>query len=212
MSQVTESSRNKKLFAHKIKIMNKNQKLKVPAKGWSVSGGKGKILRKRGFSLVEVLFTLMVLSVGIAAVAALMTANIKNSTNAKNQIVASNLAQEGVELVRNLKDNKEINLDSLPAGTYDNQRIDKTMTAINSGADKRLYLNGGFYTHTATGTPTKFYRSVSLLITGDKAAIPSSTRITTVTSFVSWNATGSFSPCNVANQCVSVVSVIPDFK
>lgn len=174
---------------------------------------KNKCIRVRaGFSLVEVLLALMILSVGISTVAILMTANTNSSINTKNQVISSELAQEGIELVRNLKDNNA--LDSLTAvGSPYNKIIDKSGTFADVSANnKKLYLNGGFYTHNAAGTPTKFYRAISLSVTGDKAALPLSTRVITATAFVSWNPTGSIAPCNIANQCVSVVSVLPDLK
>lgn len=64
-----------------------------------------RINNKKGFSLVEVLISLLILTLGIGAVSALMVQNIKTSETAKNQIIASELAQEGVELMRNYKDN-----------------------------------------------------------------------------------------------------------
>ncbi|HAR99643.1 MAG: hypothetical protein US57_C0010G0010 [Candidatus Moranbacteria bacterium GW2011_GWC2_37_73] len=174
---------------------------------------------KRGFSLVEVLISLLVLSIGISSVLFLMTANTKNSINAKNQIIASELAQEGIELVRNLKDNGEATLDALNAlgSPYNDKRIDYTSSALNMGVgtDKRLYLNGGFYTHTngAGSVPTKFYRTIYLTVTGTKAL---STREIEVTSYVTWknngfaSITGFPGTCNIANNCVSVKAVFPD--
>jgi prepilin-type N-terminal cleavage/methylation domain-containing protein len=167
----------------------------------------------QGFSLIEVLVTLFVLSAGLVGVSVLMANNIRSSENSKNQIIATQLAQEGIELVRNLKDNKQ-----LDAAPYNNQtciflctglRVDKTLV-LDSGGDKRLYLNGSFYTHTNTGTPTKFYRQIDLSITGDIAHVPSSDRVIKVTSYVSWNGTGIPGICNIANKCVSIVSKMPD--
>jgi type IV pilus modification protein PilV len=173
---------------------------------------KKTIKKRKGFSLVEVLFALMVLSVGISAISVLMTSNIKNSIDAKNQIIAANLAQEGVELVRNLKDNGEPNLAATTANDYAGLSIDKTMSKLetNTVASKQLFLNGNFYTHSSSGKSTGFYRSISLKVSG-VLGTPSS-RIIEVTSYVSWNETGSFSPCISANKCASVVAVLPDME
>lgn len=172
---------------------------------------------KRGFSLVEVLISLLVLSFGISGVLFLMTANTKNSINAKNQIIASELAQEGIELIRNLKDNEDAALNALNAAgsPYNDRSIDIGSSALNNGGDKRLYLNGGFYTH-ANGVgsiPTKFYRMLYLTVTG----VAPLTREIEVTSYVTWKNNGFTSilaglpgTCTVANSCVSVVAVFPD--
>jgi prepilin-type N-terminal cleavage/methylation domain-containing protein len=182
--------------------MKKNQKLII----------NGQLLRKHGFSLVEVLITLMVLSVGILAISALMTSNIKTSINAKNQIIASGLAQEGVELVRRLKEN-------VPTFTTDVAINDDYKIDINSDYDaftlsnnvdvslKKLYLSGGVYTHTPGGTETKFLRKIKI---SDTAT--GSNKI--VESIVSWDgatipAGTTLDPCNVAKKCVSVQAVLP---
>ena len=175
-------------------------------------------ISKAGFSLIEVLVAMLVLSMGFAAVFSLMTINIRSSENAKNQIIASQLAQEGLELVRNLRDNGSLDAsypDSAactPASKCIDLRIDKDDTVLNTSTalSKLLYLNNNFYTHTA-GTATKFFRKIDLSITGDKNATPSSTRVITVTSYVTWNGTGVPATCNIGNKCVSAVSVLPDY-
>lgn len=177
---------------------------------------------KSGFSLVEVLMTLFILSIGLVAVSFLMINNIKSSETAKNQIIASQLAQEGIELVRNLKDSK--NLDTLTSGSYPSYRIDYTMANLDNYADKRLYLNGNFYTHTLNlPAATKFYRRIDLLVTGNKLPAPSAREIK-VTSYVTWNNSGftvaagladasdNVINCNIANKCVPAVSVMPDLN
>jgi len=174
---------------------------------------------RQGFSLIEVLVSLFVLSIGITAIAVLMVDNIKNLQTSKNQIVASQLAQEGIELVRNLKDNNSdsvINNMNTAGSPYNNYRIDKDMSSVNSTnntGEQLLYLNGSFYTHT-TGSPTKFFRRIDFIVSGSALSAPSSRQIK-ATCYVTWNNTGFLAmslpaDCNVANKCVSVVSVLPD--
>ena len=174
---------------------------------------------KKGFSLVEVLFTLMILSVGTSTAAVLMTNNIKNSINAKNQVIASELAQEGVELVKNLKDNNPIFTTDISDGNdYRVEYISDFVSGytafknspINFPGDvrKRVDLSGaGFFLH-AVGTPTKFYRKIAISTVGGNRRAES---------FVTWNGSGFAvmavgwpASCNVASKCVSVVSVLPD--
>jgi prepilin-type N-terminal cleavage/methylation domain-containing protein len=167
---------------------------------------------RKGFSLVEVLLSLMVLSIGISGITILMTTNIKNTIVAKNQIIASSLAQEGIELVRNLKDSRDVSMDVFVAGpAYIDKSIDNTGLNMNSAAAKRLYQKNGLYSHDSSGTATatKFYRKVEFVVTG--IAGPPSTRVITVTSYVTWKSGGTFAgTCNIANECVSVISVLQD--
>ena len=165
---------------------------------------------RRGFSLIEVLVTLLVLTISITGVTFLMAKNIAGVQNAKNQIIASMLAQEGIELVRNLKDNAET------INNCSNCRISMLSTTVESVSDKKLYLSGNFYRHSGGGTSTKFYRRVDVNVAGDATLNPS-TRVITVTSYVTWNNKGfidelndPINNCTTANKCVSAVSVMPD--
>lgn len=167
---------------------------------------------KKGFSLMEVLVAVLVLSIGIAAVVTLMVINIKNVQTAKNQIVASFLAQEGAELVRNLKDSQKLNSDTSVCNyksgdTCSNLRIDKEIAKntddLGLPGNDQLYLGANnFYVHDAGGTnPTKFYRKIDVDTTD--------VGIMKIRTYVTWKA-GSFAgDCNIGNQCVSVDLEMP---
>jgi prepilin-type N-terminal cleavage/methylation domain-containing protein len=188
---------------------------------------------RKGFSLIEVLVSLLVLSIGLVSIIFLMTSSIKSFQNSKNQIIASMLAQEAIELMINLKLNNKLigngtivagcNLDVGPSGAAClNLRIDKdTFLAgysnggvyFNNGSDKKLYMDSNkYYTHVSSGNATtKFYRKIDLVVDGSTGS--PSNRVITVTSTVIWRNDGTFpaaTDCNLGNQCVSVVSVMPD--
>lgn len=61
-------------------------------------------MKTSGFTLVETLVSLFVLSVAIAATFAIISSNLSNAEFVRNNFIASGLAQEGAELVRNLRD------------------------------------------------------------------------------------------------------------
>ncbi len=61
-------------------------------------------MKNSGFTLVETLVSLFVLSMAITATFAIISFNLSNATFIKNNFIASGLAQEGAELVRNLRD------------------------------------------------------------------------------------------------------------
>jgi len=165
---------------------------------------------RRGFSLIEVLITLLVLTLSITGVVLLMTKNIADVQNSKNQIIAAMLAQEGIELVRNLKDNK-----TLALADCDNCRISmdsstNESTNIKSDSNNKLFLHDNFYQHGGSGTPTKFYRRVDV-----KTTEKDGTDETIVDVYVTWNNKGFVielndpkNNCTTANKCVSVTSNI----
>jgi len=176
--------------------------LKILFKGKEKQENKKAIIRK-GFSLIEVLFAIVVLSIGIVSVLIIMGTNIKTSILAKNQIIAAQLVQEGIELVRNLNDNED---PRLVAGTnYDGYRVnfDTASTSIDfvSSADYRLNLVGDSYSH-SNGEATRFSRKIDISDDGEQRII---------TSTVVWNSEGDFpaiADCNILNECATANSVI----
>jgi len=70
----------------------------------------------RGFTLVETIVAIFVLSMAMGALLTLAANGFYSVRYARNQIVADNLMQEAVEFIRNTRDNKFLN-DSI--GGYD---------------------------------------------------------------------------------------------
>lgn len=75
-----------------------------------------------GFTLVEVLITIFVLGTALTATLYLIMVNIQNANAIRNNITASGLLQEGIEVVRNIRD-RDWHLSqgfgaSLPNGIY----------------------------------------------------------------------------------------------
>ncbi|EKE19523.1 MAG: hypothetical protein ACD_8C00144G0006 [uncultured bacterium] len=193
---------------------------------------------QKGFSLVEVLVSLMVLSIGLLGVSALMVGNIKSAANAKDQVIASALAQEGVELIRNFKFNNsnfvtEVDaLDGRDYMIYPGQDYtigflgsDRTNTDISSsgGLDKCVfyfynalnpngaYVQGSGLYANSDMTPTRFFR---------KARVDVASGVVTVTVFVGWNGGTPFlftaggdditGLCTLGNKCLSVTATLQD--
>lgn len=63
------------------------------------------ILKRKGFSLLEVLLSVFVMSVGLMTIVAVINGSLAFSYDTRDNIIATELAQEGVELVRNVRDN-----------------------------------------------------------------------------------------------------------
>jgi len=64
---------------------------------------------KNGFTLIEVITVLFVISLGMVGVLSLIVQNIKSQSLNKNTLIAYQLAQEGVELIRQVRDSNWIN-------------------------------------------------------------------------------------------------------
>ena len=168
---------------------------------------------KKGFSFIEVMISVFVLSVGIVAIISLMTGNIKNSAGSRDNIIASELAQEGVEIVRNIRDNNFLNNPSDPFnGLSDGNsyRVDYN-NGISSAASYQLnYSNSGFYTY-SSGTATKFYRRI------DITNYESSAFGRKITSTVIWGGNSipsspvDSTKCNMSNKCFYIEDILTDW-
>ena len=64
---------------------------------------------KKGFTLLETLVAIAILIATILGPLTLASSSIRAASTSKNQIVAFNLAQEGIEFVRNKRDTNLIN-------------------------------------------------------------------------------------------------------
>lgn len=174
-----------------------------------------------GFSLGEVLLAGFVLTVGLLAISALMTKSLKGSFETRDTIVAVLLAQEGVELVRNVRDNDFVassgNADGFPASSFDINKKYCRMSYNDSNVDclgaanepnsnkSRYYLEytpgNKMYKH--TGNQGRFSRYI--YIDYDDSA-----KEATVKSFVYWSGgnapsgieSGNIANCNIAKKCV----------
>ncbi len=63
----------------------------------------------QAFSLMEVLISIFLLTVGLLAFLALITKSMRVSMDARNQIIAAQLSQEGLELAINIKETRKLN-------------------------------------------------------------------------------------------------------
>jgi Tfp pilus assembly protein PilV len=63
---------------------------------------------EHGFSLVEVFVAIFFILVGVLAVLDLFIPSIRMTSNSQKVVTASFLAQEGIEIVRNMRDNNAV--------------------------------------------------------------------------------------------------------
>lgn len=172
-----------------------------------------------GFSLLEVVIAMFVLSVGMLGVMQLMSGTLRHSFNQRDAVVASQLAQEGVELVYNIRDTNMVG--GSPAfngiGNGSGWRIDATSsTPALSGGAFGLYerTSDHVYTHNSSGgTATKFSRKILVDEINSSGIISKK-----VTSFVVWsggafpmNASNPEASCLVGSRCAFAQVILQDY-
>ncbi|MFM2357889.1 MAG: hypothetical protein RJA61_626 [Candidatus Parcubacteria bacterium] len=135
--------------------------------------------KNTGFTLLETLVAISILSLSIAGAFSVAQSGLSSAILARDQIVAFQLAQEAVELVRNIRDNN----------THQNQ---DWLTGLTSCIDVNCAVNiktrlvapctdackvqkdaQGFYIQNSSGSnPTGFKRTVRLEKVPSTVSIP----------------------------------------
>ncbi|MEA1925913.1 MAG: prepilin-type N-terminal cleavage/methylation domain-containing protein [Patescibacteria group bacterium] len=65
-------------------------------------------MREKGFTLVEIMLVLVVTAVVFLAVYSLFASTVKHDLETRYELIASNLAQEGIEIMRNMRDENQM--------------------------------------------------------------------------------------------------------
>jgi len=108
-----------------------------------------------------VALVILTLALGPALV---LSSNISSTASVvRNNLIAANLSQEGVEVIRALRDANWFNGLSFDAGIADGiYRIEWNSNALISlGSNPPLKINAGLYNY-SFGTDTKFKRTVTI--------------------------------------------------
>ena len=117
----------------------------------------------KGFTLIEALVALVILTLALGP-ALVLSSNISSTASVvRNNLIAANLSQEGVEVIRALRDANWFNGLSFDAGIADGIcRIEWNSNALISlGSNPPLKINAGLYNY-SFGTDTKFKRTVTI--------------------------------------------------
>lgn len=129
----------------------------------------------KGFTLIEVLAAMFVMVMGTLGVFGLISRTVTFNSSTNSQLVASYLVQEGLEIVRNMRDANLLKIHKLPGweGAWNNGLTsceagcgaDYNDTALRGFQDTFLKLNNGFYTYDA-GTDAIFKRKITIVSGG----------------------------------------------
>lgn len=165
-----------------------------------------------GFSTPEVLLSMFIVSIGLITIMTVITSSLRFSYQNQDIIIATDLAQEGIELVRNVRDN-----DFATGGTgftyfsaNKHCRVDWNDSSASLDCDSsqgavshyNLAYTNGLYSHggVAAGRYSRYiYIDYANDAQGERALIRS---------FVFWGdgvlppANGASSNCTSANSCV----------
>ena len=130
-------------------------------------------MSNKGFTLIEVLLSVFIITVAVLGLYNGISYSFNSIEKAKDKFVAAYLAEEGIELVKNIRDsnfvaNKTDWKEGLTvcSGSY-GCRIDyndaSLITNANSTEEKApLWIDNGFYNYTASGIKTIFSRKIAI--------------------------------------------------
>lgn len=131
-------------------------------------------MQPNGFTIIELIITIFILSIGVIGVYSAFSAMIVFTQNASDQLQAAYLAQEGIEIIRNIRDTNWIKGNDWMAGLSDcietgscEFEVDFTTTGETthpidmSTGDYLLKDSSGFYGYPIVGgEETKFQRKI----------------------------------------------------
>jgi len=139
--------------------------------------------RQQGFTLVEAMVALVILTTALGPMLYLANSAVNSAYIIRDNMIASGLAQEGVEVVRNIRDANWLNGRAFDAGltngTYRTEWNSTSLLTLSSNPP--LKLDNGLYNY-SFGTATPFKRAISITkVNGGELQ---------VTSAVSWELRG----------------------
>jgi prepilin-type N-terminal cleavage/methylation domain-containing protein len=128
--------------------------------------------QQQGFTLVEALVSLVILTVALIPILSLATNALRVSSEIQDNLVASGLAQEGVEVIRAIRDTNwfsgnsfDTNLGSGVIGDSTTYQVEwDSIPPLQTNASPLLNILNGRYSHSTGGgwAPTKFSRTVTI--------------------------------------------------
>jgi type II secretory pathway pseudopilin PulG len=141
---------------------------------------------KNGFTLMEIIVVMGVIISVLTSALVLITLTVNSTKSSRLRIIAISLSQEGLEIVRNIRDNNWLNgrrtalnwRQGLDPGDY---RVQYNSSGLLNFSATPLMTNNGFYQYDA-GSSTLFYRRITIEHIGNNQI--------RVISVVTWNDRG----------------------
>ncbi len=132
---------------------------------------------KKGFTLIEVLIAVFLITIGMGGALFLINRIIVFTDITTSRLTAFYLGQEGIEIVKNIRDTNFLKVHRRVAGaSWDDGRLrycaagcradynDTYLTSVDP--DRPLRINGGFFSYDS-GIDTPFRRKIFIKPTAD---------------------------------------------
>lgn len=157
------------------------------------------ISKQRGFTLIEIVTAIFIISAGTMGTFTIVQKVLNYTTINVSRFAAAYLVQEGVEIVKNIKDTNVIRMwdddgTALPTPSWDDNifccksgpswncagpslcecdcEADYTDLRLYDDTNRFLKIQGGFYKYSAGGTITKFKRKIFVKRPADNIGTP----------------------------------------
>ncbi len=131
--------------------------------------------KKNGFTIIELVIALFVLTVAVIGVYNAFSIMVVTTAQMSDRFTAAYLAQEGIEIIRNMRDNNWLQgkpdwLDGL-SGCESGCQIDfmagQTLTSYSDSGYLNIDSNGFYFYSAINPAPTKFKRKITITPNGD---------------------------------------------
>lgn len=124
---------------------------------------------QQGFSLLEVIITIFIVAVGLVGILSLASVSSRSPFQSRMRLIASGLAQEGIEVVRDMRRSNlewsdwEWYSSAIATSTVRNHRVQYNSSSLISYSDTPLKLNpsSGLYQYDSGGN-SPFHRRLTL--------------------------------------------------
>lgn len=131
--------------------------------------------KNKGFTILELIITIFVVTIGISGVYIITSQIISYTTLSGLRLTASYLGQEGIEIVKNIRDTnclEDVDWDTdLGVGDWEADYTSQSLTDPYSTSDFLKINVDGFYNYTS-GTNTKFQREITIFDKTDLSSPP----------------------------------------